>query len=370
MSPPAKWFGPFGVRLDSNSRDVARGVGVPANLRTGFGGHEQEDALGLVDMGGRFYDPYQRRFMTPDPFVADATSTQSWNAYTYVRNIPLNRIDPTGFFDEEDYSDCHCPDYPDGHPDQGDSGGWAGGAPDGAGYDQDGDLGHDPGGEFDSFMAGTEQFDGMGTHDMGPDFSSGGNDGSAGVGKQDSSWQMPQGFQIDGPESSFFRSLFRSAMEHSPSFAARVREHSASGRATIRLHAPSGNNPLRAFGSADMLDPNAPGRAGEHTLDARDFELLLLPVATGGEGTSREQFLVHEVVEAITETRGGEATETSWYKAHIEGLNAENAFRSDLDLTGVLIARDSFEDGSVRELYIGATDGRYSATDLAPSWGH
>ena len=362
-----QWFGPFGVRLASTGRDVARGVGVPANLRTGFGGHEQEDALGLVDMGGRFYDPYQRRFMTPDPFVVDATSTQSWNAYTYVRNNPLNRIDPTGF---EDYSDCHCPDYPDGHPDQPDTDTYVAGDPGGYGHD---DLGYDPGGEFDAFMAGTEQFDGMGSQDMGLDFSSGSNDGGAGVGKQDSNWQLPQGFQIDGPESAFFTSLFRSAMEHSPSFAARVREHSASGRATVRLHAPSGNDPLRAFGSADMLNRSARGAAGEHTLDARDFELLLLPVATSGEGTSQEQFLVHEVVEAIGETRSTQATDphqasATWYASHIEGLNAENEFRSDVGRPGVLLARDAMEDRSVWEVYVGASHGHYSASDLAPPW--
>ena len=320
--------------------------------------HEQEDALGLVDIGGRFYDPYQRRFMTPDPFVVDATSTQSWNAYTYVRNNPLNRIDPTGF---EDYSDCHCPDYPDGHPDQPDTDTYVAGDPGGYGHD---DLGYDPGGEFDAFMAGTEQFDGMGSQDMGLDFSSGSNDGSAGVGKQDSSWQLPQGFQIDGPESAFFTSLFRSAMEHSPSFAARVREHSASGLLVL-LHA-NGVSPA-AFGNADMLQNGAPG---EHTLDASDFQQFQLPVDAQQDATSREQTFVHEVVEAMEESRiasrmAGEGATAGliWFTAHNQAFRAENDFRSDVGQPGFVLASGR-EGADLVEYYLWMDDIHYPMAEL------
>src|ERR1700677_4424582 len=48
-------------------------------------------------MKGRLYDPKAGRFLTTDPLVADPLSAQSWNAYAYVENNPLNFIDPTGF---------------------------------------------------------------------------------------------------------------------------------------------------------------------------------------------------------------------------------------------------------------------------------
>lgn len=183
------------------SRDTKHQRGVQPSLldrEKGFTGHQQEDAFGLIDMQGRFYDPYQRRFMTPDPLVVDATSTQSWNAYSYVRNNPLNRVDPTGFAD--DYSDCHCPDYPDGHPAQPDPPAtYVAGDPGGYGHD---DLGYDPG---DIGALGNEdrlaEFDNLGG-ELGPDFASGGNDGNAGVAlaaAQPATWEVPAGIEIRGP---------------------------------------------------------------------------------------------------------------------------------------------------------------------------
>jgi hypothetical protein len=43
----------------------------------------------------------QGRFTSPDPFNlgADPTNPQPWNGYAYVRNNPLNRVDPSGFCD-------------------------------------------------------------------------------------------------------------------------------------------------------------------------------------------------------------------------------------------------------------------------------
>ena len=60
----------------------------------GFTGHVQLDRAGLVDMGGRLYDPGLGVFLSPDPFVTDPLSGQSWNPYSYVGNRPLSRVDP------------------------------------------------------------------------------------------------------------------------------------------------------------------------------------------------------------------------------------------------------------------------------------
>lgn len=51
-------------------------------------------------MGGRVYAPVIGRFMSPDPFIADAFDSQSLNRYSYVRNNPLSRVDPSGFIDD------------------------------------------------------------------------------------------------------------------------------------------------------------------------------------------------------------------------------------------------------------------------------
>lgn len=62
----------------------------------GFTGHE-DDATGNTYMRARYYDPDASRFQRPDP-ARDFTlaSPSSLNLYQYVRNQPLDLIDPTG----------------------------------------------------------------------------------------------------------------------------------------------------------------------------------------------------------------------------------------------------------------------------------
>jgi len=67
-------------------------------FQRGFTGHEHMDAFGLINMNGRMYDPVIGRFLSPDPFVPDATFTQDFNRYMYARNNPLSYIDPCGEF--------------------------------------------------------------------------------------------------------------------------------------------------------------------------------------------------------------------------------------------------------------------------------
>jgi uncharacterized protein RhaS with RHS repeats len=50
-------------------------------------------------MNGRVQDPLIGRFLSPDPLVPDPFDGQSFNRYSYVRNNPLSRVDPTGFDD-------------------------------------------------------------------------------------------------------------------------------------------------------------------------------------------------------------------------------------------------------------------------------
>lgn len=63
----------------------------------GFTGHEMLDAVGLIHMQGRIYDAKIGRFVQADPVVQDASDTQAYNRYAYVRNNPLTLVDPSGF---------------------------------------------------------------------------------------------------------------------------------------------------------------------------------------------------------------------------------------------------------------------------------
>lgn len=62
----------------------------------GYTGHEHLLGVGLINMNGRLYDPMLHRFVSPDNFVQDPTSTQNFNRYGYAMNNPLIYTDPSG----------------------------------------------------------------------------------------------------------------------------------------------------------------------------------------------------------------------------------------------------------------------------------
>jgi RHS repeat-associated protein len=95
-------FDPFGGPRDEQWRSTP----TLGNLVTdrGFTGHEQVDDVHLVHMGGRVYDYRLGRFLSVDPFVVEPRDMQSLNAYSYVRNNPTGRIDPTGYFDRPEWA--------------------------------------------------------------------------------------------------------------------------------------------------------------------------------------------------------------------------------------------------------------------------
>ena len=95
---------PFGARravdwtrAQTRAERTAWADGADAHASRGFAAHDQLDRVGLVDMGGRVYDPELGMFLSPDPVVANRHSAQDWNPYAYVGNRPLSRVDPTGF---------------------------------------------------------------------------------------------------------------------------------------------------------------------------------------------------------------------------------------------------------------------------------
>lgn len=55
------------------------------------------DNVGLIDMGGRTYNPKLGRFLQADPFIQAPTDLQNYNRYSYSINNPTSFIDPSGY---------------------------------------------------------------------------------------------------------------------------------------------------------------------------------------------------------------------------------------------------------------------------------
>ena len=87
---------PWGNLIDENGNQVAWTDPEPS-ARPTFTGHRYSD-VGMINMGGRVYDPKTSQFLTGDPVVLAATATaQGFNSYAYVMNQPTRYVDPTGF---------------------------------------------------------------------------------------------------------------------------------------------------------------------------------------------------------------------------------------------------------------------------------
>lgn len=103
------------------------GEAIPAQTSgykplTGFTGHLQADATGLVYMRGRYYSPAWHRFASSD----QGEDPHSWNQFAYVGGSPMMAVDPSGMMD------IHFPIWAEGVADYGpvpDNTGGGGGAP-------------------------------------------------------------------------------------------------------------------------------------------------------------------------------------------------------------------------------------------------
>ncbi|XXY54994.1 RHS repeat-associated core domain-containing protein [Sorangium sp. So ce269] len=92
-APERVHYDPFGRRIEA---DGSAWAGTWGALTLGFAGAEHA-AMGLIQMGGRAYDPAQRRFLSPDPLVSDPYFDQARHRYSYVQNNPATFTDPTGY---------------------------------------------------------------------------------------------------------------------------------------------------------------------------------------------------------------------------------------------------------------------------------
>ena len=49
----------------------------------GYTMHQHYDALGVINMNGRVYDPVLGQMLSPDCLIADPTNPQDYNRYSY-----------------------------------------------------------------------------------------------------------------------------------------------------------------------------------------------------------------------------------------------------------------------------------------------
>ena len=66
------------------------------HFHRGYGGHEMLNYFGIINMGGRLYDPVLGRFLSPDNYVQEPFNTQNLNRYSYCLNNPVKYTDPSG----------------------------------------------------------------------------------------------------------------------------------------------------------------------------------------------------------------------------------------------------------------------------------
>jgi RHS repeat-associated protein len=94
-------FDPWGQRRNLQNYQFIEGDVLAAfdssTTTRGFTGHEMVDGVGIIHMNGRIYDGKIARFLQADPFIQAPFDTQSLNRYSYVRNNPLNKTDPSGY---------------------------------------------------------------------------------------------------------------------------------------------------------------------------------------------------------------------------------------------------------------------------------
>jgi len=70
-----------------------------------FTGQRLDGGFGLHDYNARYYDSLIGRFISADTVVPDFKNPQDLNRYSYVRNSPLNFVDPTGHLTEDEMGD-------------------------------------------------------------------------------------------------------------------------------------------------------------------------------------------------------------------------------------------------------------------------
>jgi RHS repeat-associated protein len=88
--------------LPYGTENTPSGFSNTCSTRYRFTGYERDLETAYGTSAGndyafaRYYNSRLGRFMSADPLAGDVTDPQSLNRYAYVRNNPVNRIDPSG----------------------------------------------------------------------------------------------------------------------------------------------------------------------------------------------------------------------------------------------------------------------------------
>ncbi len=99
-------YTPFGDwRTEPGTNPAITDRGYTGHKHNNLSGSDGANDLGLIYMNARYYVPNTNRWLSPDSIVPDPTNPQSLNRYSYSRNNPVNRVDPTG------HRDCEFDDY-------------------------------------------------------------------------------------------------------------------------------------------------------------------------------------------------------------------------------------------------------------------
>ena len=102
-------FDAFGRRRNGSDWTDTLTALVNPDTTLGYTGHESIDAVDIVHMNGRVYDPFLGRVLSPDPIVQAPHNGQSLNRYSYVMNNPLSYTDPSGYtWDRWGMDDGYC----------------------------------------------------------------------------------------------------------------------------------------------------------------------------------------------------------------------------------------------------------------------
>lgn len=90
-------YHPFGEEIATTQRAVGLAY-ADDTVRQQFTGYEHDPETELDFAQARYFTSVLGRFSSPDDFFNDTAiiDPQSWNLYVYVRNNPLNYVDPTG----------------------------------------------------------------------------------------------------------------------------------------------------------------------------------------------------------------------------------------------------------------------------------
>jgi RHS repeat-associated protein len=85
------------TRSDRHRGSLAFNFNLCNRTRRGYIGEEELDAIGLINLNRRLYDPLLGRFLSPDPIAQGFfANPQGLNRYAYAGNAPATYSDPSG----------------------------------------------------------------------------------------------------------------------------------------------------------------------------------------------------------------------------------------------------------------------------------